>query len=59
MSIKTGDVVVLKSGGPPMTVFDVSAEVVECHWFDADNELRQGKLNERELRLVASQSPAP
>ncbi|WHH50610.1 DUF2158 domain-containing protein [Pseudomonas sp. Ap32] len=43
---KKGDVVVLKSGGPNMTVTDVVAEfrtglpLAKCSWFDASNELK-------------------
>ena len=34
LSFKRGDVVYLKSGGPPMTVVDIiSDNVVECQWF--------------------------
>ena len=36
MTWKTGDLVQLKSGGPPMTVREVSDQGVECRWFDKD-----------------------
>ncbi len=35
---KAGDVVILKSGGPPMSVSEspsrLGNEYVQCHWFD-------------------------
>jgi uncharacterized protein YodC (DUF2158 family) len=59
MSIKTGDVVVLKSGGLAMTVIEVKDDKIDCHWFAYDQDLKKATFKERELRLVASQSPAP
>lgn len=32
--LKAGDVVVLNSGGPNMTVTKVESDVVTCQWFD-------------------------
>lgn len=31
--IKVGDIVELKSGGPEMTVSEINASTVRCHWF--------------------------
>lgn len=33
---KTGDVVVLCSGGPPMTVGNHEADGFRCYWFDPE-----------------------
>jgi uncharacterized protein YodC (DUF2158 family) len=35
MTIAIGDVVVLKSGGPPMTVYAVAPPDVACTWFNS------------------------
>jgi uncharacterized protein YodC (DUF2158 family) len=32
--LREGDVVQLKSGGPPMTIVDYSEGNVKCKWFD-------------------------
>jgi uncharacterized protein YodC (DUF2158 family) len=34
MDFEPGDVVQLKSGGPPMTVEQVGNEAVSCSWFE-------------------------
>lgn len=34
MHIEIGDVVMLKSGGPRMTVSELGFNVVECTWFN-------------------------
>jgi uncharacterized protein YodC (DUF2158 family) len=34
ISVSKGDVVRLKSGGPPMTVVTYDYNKVECAWFD-------------------------
>ncbi|MGX8010354.1 YodC family protein [Mesorhizobium sp. ORM8.1] len=39
-TFKTGDVVKLKSGGPPMTVSDGAASgMYLCHWFNRDGDV--------------------
>jgi uncharacterized protein YodC (DUF2158 family) len=44
-----GDVVKLKSGGPPMTVeCDVGDQRVSCQWFEK-NELKQATFAEATL----------
>jgi uncharacterized protein YodC (DUF2158 family) len=46
LEISEGDVVRLKSGGPPMTVTEVDSglgqRLVFVVWFDSNNELRSG-----------------
>jgi uncharacterized protein YodC (DUF2158 family) len=36
---KKGDVVVLKSGGPSMTVHEVQSSQLYCIWFDGTKKL--------------------
>jgi len=43
MNFQVGDVVKLKSGGPAMTVKEVSDRGIICNWFDQDGKVqRQG-----------------
>ena len=35
--LKEGEVVVLKSGGPPMTISQISGYMATCLWFDFVN----------------------
>lgn len=47
MQFKIGDVVRLKSGGPPMTVTYVSEEYgrkLSCRWFVQGHEVRQDQF---------------
>ena len=39
-AIKAGDVVMLKSGGPNMTVAWVAEDEALCEWFDSKGEPR-------------------
>jgi uncharacterized protein YodC (DUF2158 family) len=39
MELKPGDVVILKSGGHPITVAEVNEETVECLWMGGDGDL--------------------
>ena len=39
MDLKPGDVVVLKSGGHPITVAEVKDEVVTCLWMGGEGDL--------------------
>jgi uncharacterized protein YodC (DUF2158 family) len=39
MELKPGDVVVLKSGGLPVTVTEVNEDTVECVWMGNDGDL--------------------
>lgn len=49
---KVGDVVQLKSGGPNMTVYAISAErKIYCTWFH-DNTVKDSKFSHEILKLV-------
>ncbi|EKO3926144.1 DUF2158 domain-containing protein [Vibrio metschnikovii] len=50
MTIKTGDIVKLKSGGPDMTV-QSNGDRVWCQWF-AGKKLEVGKFPENSLEIV-------
>lgn len=39
MKLKAGDIVMLKSGGQPLTVADVKGEDVLCLWMGAEGDL--------------------
>ncbi len=39
MDVKPGDVVILKSGGPALTVADVNDKEAECVWIGDDGDL--------------------
>jgi len=50
---KVGDIVVLKSGGPDMTVSSqLTKDVVRCHWFDNNHELKEGDFDNKELNVI-------
>ncbi|MCW5519407.1 DUF2158 domain-containing protein [Aureitalea sp. L0-47] len=48
--LKVGDVVVLKAGGPSMTIYQINGNDVGCKWFDG-NELKHGGFVTQELEL--------
>ena len=52
---KTGDVVILKSGGPSMTVEQVSEDSVLCAWFDK-YEKKNGSFPPDALTLAPRRS---
>ena len=56
--IKAGDVVVLKSGGPKMTVDAMGGMGAECLWFDAGQVggPLKGKFTPTSLRKVDEDS---
>ena len=62
MSLQVGEVVRLKSGGPPMTVVATGARaepgVVECAWFDRDNAYATASFPPRALERVNLEQPA-
>lgn len=39
MELKAGDVVMLKSGGMPLTVADVDGDDIECVWLGEEGDL--------------------
>jgi uncharacterized protein YodC (DUF2158 family) len=53
MAIDPGDVVVLKSGGQPMTVATVDENSVECLWLGEEGELFRETIPSVALSVVA------
>lgn len=51
---KIGDVVRLKSGGPPMTVTSATEAHAECHWF-----LKEGKPSFKRFPQAALEEATP
>lgn len=47
---KPGDTVILKSGGPMMTVTEVEGTRVFCEWFDAKNNPQSRSFEQAALR---------
>ncbi len=47
--LKIGDVVILKSGGPKMTVYAIGNDA-SCKWFDKNDELQYAAFLKEELK---------
>ena len=54
MELKPGDVVILKSGGHPITVVEINENTVECVWMGGD-----GDLFRETLPMVVLESAEP
>lgn len=61
MDFKIGDVVVLKSGGPKMTISEYPIKMIDgsenytriqCRWFNEDHHLRHGMFNIDEIEKL-------
>jgi uncharacterized protein YodC (DUF2158 family) len=52
MDLKPGDVVMLKSGGHPMTVAEVHDDAVACLWMGGEGELFRETLPVATLELA-------
>ena len=52
MDLKPGDVVILKSGGHPMTVAEVHDETVVCLWMGGEGDLFRETLPLAVLELA-------
>ena len=48
--LKVGDVVILKAGGPRMTVYQIAGENIGCKWFD-NKKLEIGGFVRAELEI--------
>ena len=52
MEIKAGDVVMLKSGGMPLTVADVDGDHIECVWLGEEGDLFRETLPRAVLEIA-------
>ncbi len=52
MTLKAGDVVILKSGGQALTVAEVTDDAVECIWLGEEGDLFREKLPSAVLELA-------
>lgn len=52
MELKSGDVVMLKSGGCPLTVADVDGDNIECIWLGEEGDLFRETLPRAVLELA-------
>ena len=52
MTLKAGDVVVLKSGGQALTVASIDGDTVECVWIGEEGELFREELPSVVLETV-------
>ena len=52
MDLKPGDVVVLKSGGHPITVAEVNEEAIVCVWMGGEGDLFRETLPVAVLELA-------
>lgn len=59
--MKIGDIVMLKSGGPRMTVTEIDEDdnsLIHCRWFDASGQYHTTCLDVAALYQAATTSPA-
>jgi uncharacterized protein YodC (DUF2158 family) len=56
---QAGDLVTLKSGGPPMTVewFDDMSDMYVCSWFTISHERQQQRFAGQALKIYSEQQP--
>lgn len=52
MELKAGDVVMLKSGGMPLTVADVDGDDIECVWLGEEGDLFRETLPRAVLEIA-------
>jgi uncharacterized protein YodC (DUF2158 family) len=57
MDLKPGDVVILKSGGHPITVAEVHDDAVACLWMGGEGDLFRETLPLAVLELAEIENP--
>ena len=59
MAFQIGDIVQLKSGGPPMTVTSSEGKSVSCTWFDKNQQRHdEGAFPPGALKAVSEPKPS-
>jgi uncharacterized protein YodC (DUF2158 family) len=56
MDLKPGDVVILKSGGHPLSVVEVGEDGVECVWMGSEGDLYRETLPLAVLELAEAEA---
>jgi uncharacterized protein YodC (DUF2158 family) len=56
MDLKPGDVVILKSGGHPLTVAEVNGETIVCLWMGGEGDMFRETLPVAVLELAELES---
>jgi uncharacterized protein YodC (DUF2158 family) len=51
--LKVGDVAVLKSGGPKMTVFLIETQTYGCVWFDSESRVYRRRFGKSLLKKTS------
>ena len=54
--IKKADLVMLKSGGPAMTVMAIENDIITVVWFNQNNEIQSIKWNVELLKLANNEA---
>lgn len=57
MNFKPGDVVIVRSGGVPMTISTITGEDVKCQWLDAKQKRQEGTFNAAVLKKFERRGP--
>jgi uncharacterized protein YodC (DUF2158 family) len=57
MNVKPGDVVILKSGGHPMTVAEVNEDAIVCLWMGGEGDLFRETLPLAVLEIADIDDP--
>jgi uncharacterized protein YodC (DUF2158 family) len=57
MDLKPGDIVILKSGGLPMTVAEIKGDAILCAWMGGEGDLFRETLPLAVLEAVEVEDP--
>jgi uncharacterized protein YodC (DUF2158 family) len=57
VDFKPGDVVIVRSGGVPMTVSKIEGDEVHCQWLDAKQKAQKGSFDSAVLKPFTRSGP--